>query len=410
MPSTDDLKDHTTSSTDFYALLSITPVSSQKELDRAWRRTALKYHPDKVGANDTSAKEKFHLAQIGYDLLSDPVTKGLYDAARNARVVREREREAFEGRRREMRDDLEARERGAGVGKRKREEETGDEERLEREIRRLAEDGKRRRNEREEALRREMAAEARGERDEGAQTSGATTPNGTATAMQGSVSEVDRIVRVRWPVEGEGGSVTAEQIKTLFSKFGPIESADLLQPKMLRLGEKKKKQLAVTCMLQYKSVVGAHAAVEDFPKQEGPEWQIFDSVFWVTNKEPDFISASQSTRPKTDSPPSTPTPRGRAKSPFNTSTSHITNSTLAATPQTNAHDPKEKPSFNFSPAGVCTPKSSPFGKNLGTNSPSLEELTMIRLKNAEKKRLAAQIEREDREADAAAAKMERDEL
>ena len=398
MPS-DDLKDYATSDTDFYTLLGITFETSQKDIDRAWRRTALKYHPDKVG-NDPIAKEKFHLAQIGYDLLSDPTSKAIYDNARNARLQRKRQNELFEGRRRDMKNDLEARERGV---KRPRDEDQGDEEKLEREIRRLAEDGKRRRKEREEALRRDMQKEA--ETSDGtAQTPGSASPNPSAAAkMPPGVSDIDRTVKVRWPVEGEGGSITADHVKALFSHFGPIESADLLSPKMLRLGKKQKKQLAVVCMIQYKSVVGAHAAVEDFQKQEGPEWKTFDSVFWAANKEPEFLT-QQSNKGSTDSVPSTPTANSRMRSSFGFAGVDSQSSTPAASPQVDSDGLRKKPSFtSFSPAAFNTPKGSPFGKGLGANSPSLEELTMIRLKNAEKKRLAAELERQDREADAAEA-------
>lgn len=400
MPS-DDLKNYATSDTDFYDLLGVTFETSQKDIDRAWRRTALKYHPDKVG-NDPLAKEKFHLAQIGYDLLSDPASKALYDNARTARLQRKRQNELFEGRRRQMKDDLEARERGI---KRPREEDEGAEEKLEREIRRLAEDGKRRRKEREDALRKEIQKES-----ENAEAV-ANTPgpsNGHvdgATIAPSTVSEIDRTVKVRWPVDGKGGSITADGVKELFSAFGPIESADLLNPKMLRLGKKQKKQLAVVCMIQYKSVVGAHAAVEDFPKQDGSEWQIYDSVFWAANKEPDFITAHQGNRTATVSSPATPTLNGRSKSPYAFSGFDSQASTPTGSPKADGGGLKKMPSFaSFSPAAFNTPKGSPFGKGFGANSPSLEEMTMIRLNNAEKKRLAAEIERQDKEDDAAKAK------
>lgn len=393
MPS-DDLKSYASSDTDFYALLDITiETPSQKEIERKWRRAALKYHPDKVG-NDPVAAEKFHLCQIGYDLLSDPASKALYDGARHARLQRKRQNELFEGRRRQMKDDLEAREKGV---KRPREED--DEEKLEREIRRLAEDGKRRRKEREDALRKDMQKEV--EELNSRPGSEISQANGAPSAQSG-VSELDRTVKVRWPVDGEGGSVTADRVKSIFSKFGKIESADLLQPKKLRLGEKQKKQLAVVCMIQYKSIVGAHAAVEDFPKQEGWEWQIFDSVFWAANKEPDSLSAQQSTRAATESPPSTP--KARSMKQWADSVNVIKISTPIASPQLNGDGLRKKPSFaSFLPAVSNTPKSSPFGKGLGVNSPSLEELTMIRLKNAEKRRLAAEIEKQDVEEDTAAA-------
>ena len=404
MPS-DDLKNYATSDTDFYDLLGVTFETSQKDIDRAWRRTALKYHPDKVG-NDPVAKEKFHLAQIGYDLLSDPASKAIYDNARSARLQRKRQNELFEGRRRQMKDDLEARERGV---KRPRQEDEGDEERLEREIRRLAEDGKRRRKEREEALRKDIEKEK-----EGAEVAANTPESGNGQVdgfkrVQSTVSEIDRTVKVRWPIDGEGGSVTADGVKKLFSTFGPIESADLLNPKMLRLGKKQKKQLAVVCMVQFKSVVGAHAAVEDFPKQEGSEWRIFDSVFWAANKEPDFITAhhnNNKNRTATDSAPATPTPNGKTKTAYTfhgSDNSHA--STPAGLPKADGGGLRKMPSFaSFSPAGFNTPIGSPLSKGLGLNSPSLEEMTMIRLKNAEKKRLAAEIERQDREDDASNAK------
>lgn len=400
MPS-DDLKNYAASNTDFYELLGVTFETSQKDIDRAWRRTALKYHPDKVG-NDLIDKEKFHLAQIGYDLLSDPASKALYDNARTARLQRKRQNDLFEGRRRQMKDDLEARER---VTKRPREEDEGDEEKLEREIRRLAEDGKRRRKEREDALRKDMQKEAKNA-DSAAQMPDSSNgyANGPRT-WHSTVSEIDRTVKVRWPIEGKGGSITADNVKSTFSEFGPIESADLLNPKMLRLGKKQKKQLAIVCMVQFKSVIGAHAAVEDFSKQQGPEWQIFDSVFWAADKEPDFITAQQGNRTGTESAPTTPVSNGRKQGPHVFSHLNSQATTPASSPKANGGGLKKMPSFaSFSPAAFSTPKSSPFSKELGPNSPSLEEVTMIRLKNAEKKRLAAEIERQDREDDAAEAK------
>ena len=401
MPS-DDLKNYATSDTDFYELLGITFETSQRDIDRAWRKTALKYHPDKVGT-DPTAKEKFHLAQIGYDLLSDPVTKALYDNTRAARLQRKRQNELFEGRRRQMKDDLEARERGV---KRGRDEDEGDEERLRREIQRLAEDGRRRRKEREEALRKDLQREMQ-KSTEDPVTDPKIFENG---ALHSTISELDRTVRVRWPQEAGDEGLKADDIKSLFSIFGRIESADILSPKMLRIGKKHKKQLVATCMIQYSSVVGAHAAVEDFKKQTGPEWSRFDSVFWAANQEPEFIRTDG--QPACSTASTTPTRPGIHPSPktFSASSNGTTPTATRLPPGAERIDGlKKKPSFaSFSSAIFNTPKGSPlsnkpFSNISSAHSPSLEEMTMIRLKNAERKRLADEIRKQDEEAAVATA-------
>ena len=147
----DSIEEHLNSEHDFYALLSIPPISSDSDIRRAYRKTALKYHPDKQkpGATSTDNEEildKFHLLRIAHDILVDPKTRDRYDAARAARQQRREAEERLEGRRRRMKEDLERRESGV---KRARDDATDREQR----IRNLAEDGKRRRKELEIALR-----------------------------------------------------------------------------------------------------------------------------------------------------------------------------------------------------------------------------------------------------------------
>ncbi|KAI4099140.1 MAG: hypothetical protein L6R37_006096 [Teloschistes peruensis] len=399
MPS-DDLKAYATSTTDFYDLLGITFESSQRDLDRQWRKTALKYHPDKVG-NDPKCKEKFHLAQIGYDLLSDPTTKALYDNTRNARLQRKRQSELFEGKRRQMKDDLEAREKGV---KRAREEELGEEEALEQELRRLAEDGKRRRKEREDALRKDLEQEAQTQADPSISSPSNGIPNGTS-----GVSELDRTIKIRWPISSTDettSTLTEQDITTLFSTFGKLESVTMLKPKP-RLGKKKKKHLAAVCMVQYSSIVGAHAAVEDFPRKEGEEWKRFDSVTWAADKEPDFLSSTTSSAAASPGTPTTRSPNP-AYSLFNDRNGDSRPGTPTPAGANGNNAPRKMPSFSsFSPATfVGTPKGSPLGKGWGANSPSLEEMTMIRLKNAEKKRLAEELARQDERDDGAVGEAE----
>lgn len=390
-----DLKDHAVSDTDFYALLGVTFETSQRDIDRAWRQTALKYHPDKVG-DDPAAKEKFHLAQIGYDLLSDPASKSLYDSARNVRIQREKKNNELQGRRRTMAQDLFSREGGL---KRERDDGEDEEERLEMDIRRLADDGKRRRQEREDALRNEMQNAEQHEADDGGKF------DSTVFTSQTRVSEIDRTVKIRWPlVDGQPSSIEPDQISNLFSKFGKIESADLLNPKLLKAEKRKKhkKRLMMTCMVQYSSVVGAHTAVEDFKKQQGREWERFDSVFWAAGQEPHFISAATQNKPPEVVPDHSPlTPKRNDRDScigksfpfsFNRFNAFPTPS-VATTP--GADGLRKKPSFaSFSSVAFTTPTGSPASYR-SVNSPSFEEMMMIRLKNAEKKRLEDEIRKQD---------------
>lgn len=146
---------------DLYALLGITPTADAGAIKSAWRKTSLKYHPDK-NRDNPAAVETFYLAKNAAELLGSPAARAEYDRARAGRAQREAAAERLEGRRRAMMEELERAERGA---KRKREGEVGEKEMLERELKRLARDGERRRREREEARAREREEEARREEE-----------------------------------------------------------------------------------------------------------------------------------------------------------------------------------------------------------------------------------------------------
>jgi DnaJ family protein C protein 17 len=146
-----DLLAHAQSNVDYYALLSLDPsTTSESDVRRAYRKTALKYHPDKLGADFDP--EKFHLLQVANDVLSDPAAKAAYDAARGARVQKEKQERLFEGRRKAMKEELEAKERaghasGPATGSKRQWPGQEAEDGMDSEIRKLAEEGKRRRME-----------------------------------------------------------------------------------------------------------------------------------------------------------------------------------------------------------------------------------------------------------------------
>jgi molecular chaperone DnaJ len=63
---------------DFYEILGISKSADAAEIKKAYRKSAIKYHPDK-NPGDKEAEENFKLAAEAYEVLSDPQKKAKYD-------------------------------------------------------------------------------------------------------------------------------------------------------------------------------------------------------------------------------------------------------------------------------------------------------------------------------------------
>lgn len=63
---------------DFYEILGVSKSSTADEIKKAYRKMAIKYHPDK-NQGDKAAEEKFKEAAEAYEILSNPEKKQRYD-------------------------------------------------------------------------------------------------------------------------------------------------------------------------------------------------------------------------------------------------------------------------------------------------------------------------------------------
>lgn len=406
--SSDDLKAHAASDQDFYALLDVSPAATLSEIKRQYRRTALKYHPDKI-ANPTPADiDKFHTLQIAHDVLTDADVKQLYDNAREARLRKQRERDMLDSARRSMVEDLEKRERAGAAAQRgvKRSwmEENDAEAKLAAEIERIAQDGRRRRKEAQEKLQRELDEEQKViEREEEEKRKAADRSSQRVDRSQETnVSELERSVKVRWVREGRGVELEAEGLRGLFAPFGTVEAIVVLKDKRKKLEGKKGKVTLATGMIVFTSIVSAHAAVLDGEKKirsADGDWAIIDSVSWASGDGPDLGAAAGSVSKEQDSGPSTST-SDTSKPP--------------AAPAFNFPGLKSAPNSGKTPsfgsfgsaAASMKPNASSFNASARpAGMPSFQDEVLMKMKAAqrekERKALEEELAREDEAADAA---------
>lgn len=367
-----DLDDMARNSTeDFYALLGVTFDATPSEIKRQYRKTSIKYHPDK-NPDNASAADLFIRLGLARDILLDENLKSVYDNARTRRRERELQNEMLDSRRRKMKEDLERREKE--VGERRRE--MGD---MERERERLAEDTRRRRYELSERWRREREEEERKwqEREKEILRKRAREElSGTGEPMDVDVDsrsqeeeeepqnkkrkEVDSTIKLSFQRQGDAEKWDDKTLAEMFARYGAVEAVVLGKDRKARVEEgDKHRAVLATAYVAFERISAALAAVLD-AKTDFP---LLESVAWAGEA------------------PELKTPR-RGQYPV-----------VAEQAQAQAHKPSNPPADADVPSNAAqTAAPSAFSpKTL-----DLWELTMMRLRMAEKKRLEGAVKLESK--------------
>ena len=70
---------------DYYKVLDVPKTATEAEIKKAYRRLAMKYHPDR-NPGDTEAEERFKEAKEAYEVLTEPAKRAAYDQYGHAGV------------------------------------------------------------------------------------------------------------------------------------------------------------------------------------------------------------------------------------------------------------------------------------------------------------------------------------
>lgn len=383
---------------DYYELLSITPTASETEIRSAYRKTSLKYHPDKVGEAQEN-RDKFDLLQDAYKALSDPTRRAQYDQSRAAAERKRTEDEQLKGRRRQMKKDLERREgdviafRGAqthGV-KRRWGEETTEEKSTRENEERIAEKHRRLVREMREDRERERRRERRQEREaheeeerrsealdrQKRQTSEAANSLSNGYGEGGShVPVIQRTVRVRLIRNEVQEDIDKDRLAEMFGVFGKVEATSFSKDKKQRLEGRRVKKVIATGLVLFASIGEAHTAVEHAAQQTALPWKAIESVRWAEDKGPEPTARQETSSNYGDISLTSTAPAAGATA----SQLFAGLNTKARTKNTSEEYSTQVPSFgSFSSAA-----SSKESKSVGANAPSFEELTLMKLRNKQR--------------------------
>ncbi|KAL1915780.1 uncharacterized protein VTP21DRAFT_6539 [Calcarisporiella thermophila] len=332
-----DNEDHV----DYYELLGVTYNSTSKEISKAYRLKALKYHPDK-NKDEGEAVKIFHQLTKAYETLTDAQKKLEYDNVLKARAARKQKTQKLDIKRRQMKVDLEEKEREA---KRRREESAQEDAQIQAEIYRLRTEKLRKREEEEESR---IAAEARAK----------------SSAFE-SVSELDRTLKMRWKKKDH--TFSQADISQILANYGEIEAVAISAKK------------GGSALVVFKTIVAAHHLMTR--RGRDPTLTPFTEIGWASGVEPEVVQKLNA---------------ARTTSNQNQNTVPIASASIETplSPQKSAPSIASKPPLN-PPSASSFPAPPQFSSAPDIFNSDYEAITLMRMRQAERDKLTREIKRQE---------------
>ncbi|XP_066142970.1 dnaJ homolog subfamily C member 17 [Euwallacea fornicatus] len=194
---------------DLYEILEIEPSSSTADIKKAYRKKALQCHPDK-NPDDSEAVKKFHQLSKILEVLTDETAKIAYDKVLKGRKEAALRHQELDGKRRKLKEDLEAREKLAAKNLRFQKSEA---QKLREEIERLRKEGSR---EVEEEVQKVLQA-----------------VNVERNKVESIWDSSNNRIKIKWKAEKKdpkNGGYTQEMLHRFLSKYGEIQAL-VISPK-----------------------------------------------------------------------------------------------------------------------------------------------------------------------------------
>lgn len=256
---------------DYYSLLGIYPEASESEIRRAYRKVALKYHPDKNPTEE--AAEVFHELSVALETLTTASSREQYDRVQKAEEEKRRRTEALDSERRKLKEDLEARERNDEENQAKANEQK-------RKLEQLKMEGYRKRRKYQEQQNEKLSEVTK-----------------MLEKKESMFTEQDRTVKVKWSRKNGGDKIMEEDVKDALSmSYGTVDYVVITPAK-----EEKK---LVTALVVFKSVSSAYSFVKaDIDRDQDLFLKLIKSVKWA-GKEPNIENLGSSNESNRSTPSS----------------------------------------------------------------------------------------------------------